>query len=353
MVLSSRLPRRRFLQGSLPAALAVAFLPAATPLARAQSTPASAPTSSLGWSDELEDSNGKLNVVATVAPISSIVRNVGGTLIDLRGIVPDGTNSHTFEPAPSDATILAAADLVIVNGLALETPTIELAEANPRDGAEIFSLGDKTITRDEWAFDFSFPEEEGDPNPHLWVNVPYARNYAELTRDKLAERDPDNSTTYQENFDRYAAVLDRLDVAIMAAVQTIPEENRKLLTYHDSYAYFAKHYGMTVIGAVQPSDFSEPSPQEVAGLIDQVRETGVPAVFGSEVFPSDVLEQIAEEAGAEYVDELRDDDPPGEPGDPEHTYVGMMLRNMDLMIPALGGAIDALAGIEPWDTYAT
>jgi ABC-type Zn uptake system ZnuABC Zn-binding protein ZnuA len=299
----------------------------------------------------LVEGNGKLNVVATVAPISSIVRNVGGTRIDLRGIVPDGVNSHTFEPAPSDARILAAADLVIVNGLALEEPTIALAEANPKEGAEIFSLGERTIDEAAWAFDFSFPEAEGDPNPHLWVNVPYALRYAELTAAKLAERDPANGEYYAANLARYRAVLERLDAGIEAAVQTVPEANRKLLTYHDSYAYFARRYGMEVIGAAQPSDFSEPSPREVAGLIDQIRETGVPAVFGSEVFPSDVLAQIAEEAGATYVDALRDDDPPGEPGDPEHTYVGMMLRNMELMIPALGGNVEALAGIEPYDTY--
>ena len=86
-------------------------------------------------------------------------------------------------------------------------------------------------------------------------------------------------------------------------------------------------------------------------LIDQIKAEHVPAVFGSEVFPSTVLEQIAKEAGAQYIDQLRDDDPPGKPGDPEHTYVGMMLENMQLMIPALGGNVDALAGIEPWDTY--
>src|SRR5207248_1118520 len=73
----------------------------------------------------------------------------------------------------------------------------------------------------------------------------------------------------------------------------IPEQNRKLLTYHDSYAYFARRYGMTVLAAVQPSDFTEPSPREVADLIDQVKREQVPAIFGSEVFPSKVLEQIA------------------------------------------------------------
>ncbi len=318
--------------------------------AAAQDATPAAPASSLGWNDELAD-DGKLNVVTTVAPISSIVRNVGGTRIDLRGIVPDGTNSHTFEPAPSDARILAAADVIFVNGLNLELPTLELAEANLKDGAEIILLGDQTVTPDQWAFDFSFPEEDGDPNPHLWTNVPYAKRYAEIVADTLSERDPANAGYYAENLARFSAVLDRLDVAIVEAIQTIPEQNRKLLTYHDSWAYFAPHVGMTVIGAAQPSDFSEPSPREVAGLIEQIRAEGVPAVFGSEVFPSDVLEQIAKEAGAQYVDQLRDDDPPGEPNAPEHTYVGMMLRNMELMVPALGGNVDALAGIEPYDTY--
>lgn len=311
---------------------------------------ATPPASSLGWSDEL-GSNDLLDVATTVAPISSIVRNVAGDRVNVRGVVPDGVNSHTFEPAPSDAVILSEADILIMNGLYLEEPTLELAEATMADGTEILKLADLTITEEEWAFDFSFPEDGGHPNPHLWINVPYALNYAVLAQAKLAELVPDQADYFAENLTRYTDVLNRLDAAIMEGVQTIPEQNRKLLTYHDSYAYFARRYGMTVIGAAQPSDFSEPSASEVAGLIDQIREEQIPAVFGSEVFPSDVLEQIASETGATYVDELRDDDPPGEPGSPEHTYVGMMLKNMSLMIPALGGTIEAFEGIEPYDTW--
>ena len=340
--------RRLILAAALtaPASLALSRIGVA-----AQDATPTAPTSSLGWSDSFDDANGKLNVVTTVAPISSIVRNVAGTRVNLRGVVPDGTNSHTFEPAPSDAKILAQADLVIVNGLQLEEPTMELAEANLKDGAEIYTLGDQTITPEEYRYDFSFPEEDGKPNPHLWVNVPFAMKYAELAGAKLSERDPANADYYKQNLAAYLDLLTELDAGIMATVQTIPEQNRKLLTYHDSYAYFAAHYGMTVIGAVQPSDFSEPSPREVAALIDQVKAEGIPAVFGSEVFPSSVLEQIAKEAGAVYVDQLRDDDPPGDPGSPEHTYVGMMLKNVSLMAPALGGNADALANVQPWDTY--
>lgn len=316
-----------------------------------EASPAAAPISSLGWTDSFEADNGQLNIATTVAPLSSIVRNVGGTRINLRGIIPDGTDSHTFEPAPSDAQILAAADMVIVNGLHLEEPTVDLAEANLKEGAAIYYLGEGTISEDQWVYDFSFPEDQGDPNPHLWTNIPHAMTYAELTATWLSERDPANADYFKQNLDRYLAVLTRLDAGIMASVQTIPEQNRKLLTYHDSWAYFAPRYGMTVIGAAQPSDFSEPSPREVASLIDQIKAERVPAVFGSEVYPSAVLEQIAREAGAKYIDQLRDDEPPGEPGSPEHTYLGMMLKDMELMVPALGGNVDALAVIEPYDSY--
>ncbi len=292
-----------------------------------------------------------LKVVTTVAPITNIVQNVGGSRIDLQGIIPPGVDSHTFEPAPSDARLLAGADLVIVNGLALEGTTIELAESNLKPGARIVELGTNTITRDQWVFDFSFPEEHGDPNPHVWMNPLYAARFAELTRDALSEMDAANADYYSQNTERFKAKIDELDKAIMATTATIPEQNRKLLTYHDSFAYFAPRYGFSVIGAIQPSDFAEPSPREVASLIDQIRATGVPAIFGSEVFPSPVLEQIGRETGVRYYDSLRDDDPPGEPGSPENTYFGMLQFDVQQMAMALGGDSAAIDGLDPSNTY--
>jgi manganese/iron transport system substrate-binding protein len=278
-----------------------------------------------------------LDVATTVAPISSLARNVGGDRIRLRGIVPDGTNSHTFEPAPSDARTLANADLIVVNGLHLEQPTLALAEASKLAGTPILLLGDDTVTADEWLFDFSFPESEGDPNPHLWMNVRYAIEYAQLMRDWFSQADPANADQYAANFDRLKANLDDLDARIRAVVPTVPEADRKLLTYHDSWAYWAREYGFEVIGAVQASDFSDPSPRDVADIIDQIRASGVPAVFGSEVFPSTVLEQIASETGVTFVEDLRDDQPPGAPDAPEHTYMGMLRKDMEIMMDALGG----------------
>ncbi len=293
----------------------------------------------------------RLKVVSTVAPITNIVLNVGGTRIDLKGIIPGGVDSHTFEPSPSDARKLAAADLIVVNGLALEGTTIDLAEANLKPGATILELGDNTLSRDQWVFDFSFPEEDGDPNPHVWMGPIYAARYAELIRDALTEKDPAGADYYNSNTIRFQGKIDELDRAIMATVPTIPEQSRKLLTYHDSFAYFSPRYGITVIGAIQPSDFGEPSPREVAQLIDQIRAESVPAIFGSEVFPSPVLEQIARETGARYYDDLRDDDLPGEENAPEHTYLGMMKFDVQTMATALGGSPAPLEALDPRNTF--
>lgn len=293
------------------------------------------------------EGRGRVRVVTTVSPITNLVYNVGGERIALTGIVPEGVNSHTFEPAPSDAKTLAAADLIFVNGLKLEEPTLELAEANKKEGAQIVLLGEQTVTPDQYVYDFSFPREAGSPNPHLWTNPTYALRYAEIVRDALTARDPAGADYYNENFARLKERLEALDAAIQATVDSIPPQNRKLLTYHDSWAYFAPRYGMTVIGAIQPSDFAEPSAHDVAALIEQLRAEHVPAIFGSEVFPSPVLEQIAKESGATYVDDLRDDDLPGAPGESQHSYVGLMVENLRIMAEALGGDPSIVAAVDP------
>jgi len=287
-----------------------------------------------------------LAVVTTVSPLTNIVANIGGTNVSVVGLVPEGVNSHTFEPPPSAAAALASADIVFVNGLGLETPTRDLAEGNRKPGAETVALGELAIPEDEHIYDFSFPREGGKPNPHLWTDPLLVGRYAEVVTDTLASRDPPHADTYRANLDAYREKLAELDEALRAASETLPRERRRLLTYHDAYAYFARDYDWEVIGAIQPSDFEEPSAADVGALIDQVRAEGVPAIFGSEVFPSPVLERIAAEGGARYVDDLRDDDLPGEAGDPEHTLLELLRTNFATMIDALGGDASALDDID-------
>ena len=291
-----------------------------------------------------------LNIATTVAPITSIIANIaGGTSTSITGIVPEGTNSHTFEPKPSDAASLESADVIFINGLVLEEPTKDLAIANLKESANICELGTETLPESEYIYDFSFPKEGGKPNPHLWTNPPMAKQYAQVARDLLVRRDPVNAAIYEKNFVAFAVKTDALDNAIKIATATIPEDQRKLLTYHDAYAYFAKNYGYTVVGAIQPSSFDEPTPKEIAALISQVKELGVKAIFGSEVFPSPVLEQIGLESDVRYVDVLRDDDLIGKPGDKEHSWLGLMRFNFVTIVEALGGDASALKLIDVQD----
>ena len=291
-----------------------------------------------GSDDSAPESDGDSILVATtVSPITSIVSRVGGDCVDVRGIVPEGTNSHTFEPAPSVAALLSDADVVFINGLKLEDPTLAMAEANMADGAELVELGTVALPEEDYIFDFSFPEEDGKPNPHLWTDPTYAIVYADIVREVLSERDPECADEMQENFEAFAAQAEELAEAVRLDQQTVPAGGLKLVTYHDAYAYFAENFGWQVVGAVQPSDFADPTPSEVVTLIEQIRAEGVPTIFGSEVFPSNVLEEVGNETGVRYEQSLRDDDLPGAPGEENHSWLGLMQYNFATMIEGLGG----------------
>ena len=296
-----------------------------------------------------DDAGASFRIVTTVSPITSLVAAVVGDAVGVAGIdgvVPEGTNSHTFEPSPSIATVLSKADVVYMNGLQLEEPTRKLAEANMKTGAEIIELGNRAIPESEYIYDFSFPKDGGKPNPHLWTNPELAKNYAQQVRDDLTQRLPGEAAVFAKNFDTLAAKIDMLSAAMKTATATVPVEQRKLLTYHDSFPYFARDFGWTVVGAIQPSEFDEPTPRDVASLIDQIKKEKVVAIFGSEVFPSPVLEQIGKESGATYVDTLRDDDLPGAPGGNDHSYLGLMKADFVTMVNALGGDSSALTDLE-------
>ncbi len=343
-------------------------------------------------------------VVVSILPLANIVYNIGGDRIDLDAIMPPGTDPHTFEPRPSDAVKLAQADLIFVNGMHLDETTLRLAQANLKDGAKLIELAAAVAGPDELIYgqehhhghgemddhghaeeddhddddehghaeeddhddgdehghaqeddhdddehahaeEDDHEDEEGEPDPHLLLDPNFAIRYAKVIFVTLAEHDPDNRDYYESNFNEYTARLLALDEAIQAATATIPESNRRLLTYHDSFGYFAIRYGYTVIGAIQPNDTSQPSAKEVAALIDQLREEGVPAIFGSILFPADVIDQIASETGV-TVSTLLDDGLPGEPDDPEHTYIGMMVQNMRTLAAALGGDPSLMDGVE-------
>jgi len=300
----------------------------------------------------------KVRIVSTVSPITSLIASIAGDgNVEINGIIPEGTNSHTYEPPPSAAAQVEDADIVFVNGLGLEDPTLDLV-SNVAPTAVVCELGTAVLPKSGWVFDFSFPQEGGKPNPHIWTNPPMVLNMITLIRDVLVASDPTNTAKYDANYVTMSQIISDFDEAVETATKTIPEGSRKLLTYHDAYAYFSLRYKFQVIGAIQPQSFEEPSTQDIAALIKQVKDEGVKAIFGSEVFPSPVLEQIGKEAGVRYIDVLRDDDLLGKPGDSEHTWADLMKFNYVTMVEALGGDASALenfkttSGIPDKATYA-
>lgn len=310
------------------------------------SLPANADAAALETCLSVTEVSGRApKLVSTVAPITNLIAMVVGDVgPTVDGLVPEGTNSHTFEPPPSAAAVVEDADVVFVNGLGLEDPSIELAENNAKN-AVICELGTAVLPESDWVYDFSFPKEGGKPNPHLWTNPPMVQQYLDLIRDVVVKLDPSNIDAYEANHAKISQVVTNLDTAVKTASETLAAENRKLLTYHDAYAYFALRYNFEVVGAIQPSSFEEPSPKEIADLIEQVKTLGVKAVFGSEVFPSPVLAQIGAETGVRYIDVLRDDDLLGEPGDAEHSWADLMKFNFTTMVEALGGDASALKSL--------
>ena len=285
-------------------------------------------------------------IATTVSPITSIASSIAGDRARVEGIVPEGTNSHTYEPAPRIAELLSTADLILVNGLQLEDPTVALAEENRKPETAIVEIGTSVLPESEYIYDLSFPKADGKPNPHLWTDPLFAIKYAAVIRDELSALDPQGASYYAANYATFERKATELADAVRADQQTVPAGYLKLLTYHDAYAYFAKDFGWTVIGALQPKNFSDPTPAEVARLIDQVTAERVPTIFGSEVFSSPVLEEIGRATGAHYEASLRDDDLPGAPGERDHSWLGLMRYDYATMVAGLGGKPDRLNAID-------
>ncbi|MGH8067957.1 MAG: metal ABC transporter substrate-binding protein [Candidatus Entotheonellia bacterium] len=278
-----------------------------------------------------------LRVITSIPPVTDLVRQVGGDAIRLQTLVPAGVSSHTFQPTPGDVQYLTQADLVILNGLNLELAIEKLLRCCGNPKATLLKLGDHTISQEEWMFGFSFPKSQGNPNPHLWLDVEIARRYVELIRDQLCVLDPEHDEQYRSNAIRTLDHLSHLDRCITTAIGTIPPHARNLVTYMDAWPYFAKRYGLNVLAVVQPANFAEPSAREVARIVEQLRKGNVPAIFGSEIFPSKVPEKIAREAGVRYITPLHDEVLPGVPGEPKHSYYGMMELNVATIVVGLGG----------------
>ncbi len=295
---------------------------------------------------------GALKVAASIPPIMDLVARVAGDRAEVISIVPAGVDGHTYEPTTGDVRALSEVSLLFVPDVNLNPRVTKLAEENLPGDAKMVDLNARSVPEAEIIFSDAHSHDGGpshghQPNVHTWTNLVFVPKMVDEIAAELIRVDPDGRATYEANRDAQKAQITRLEAATRTALETIPRANRTLVVYHDSWSYFGRQYGFKVVGALQAVNFAEPSAAELRNMVTQVRGAAVPAFFGSEVFPTRVLEQVATESGVKYVGNLSDDKLPGQPQDPAHSYLGMMAANVRFIVEGLGGSAAALNGVEP------
>jgi ABC-type Zn uptake system ZnuABC Zn-binding protein ZnuA len=267
--------------------------------------------------------------VATINILADLVSQVAGDRVEVVSLIPVGGDPHTYEPVPRDVQKVAESQLVFYNGLGLEKWLEELIEnAGGRRVSVELSRGLRPAVQTEGRY-------RGDPDPHLWMDPVFAKQYVLNARDALISFDPAGRSAYEANAARAVRELDALHAWIQAQVARIPAHRRKLVTTHDAFRYFGQRYGFRVVGTIWGiSTEDEPSPQEIARLVDRIRAEGVPAVFVETTVNPKLMERVAREAGVRIGARLYGDSL-GPPGSDADTYGKMMRHNVRAIVEAL------------------
>ncbi len=290
---------------------------------------------SVGISSPPGVSSNRLPVVASILPLGDFARNIGGDRVDLTIMVPPGVSPHTYEPTPARAQKVAAARVLILNGLGLEywSEKVISAAGNPNlivvetaEGLEVIEDEKGNEHRGE---DRPHPQKKEKGNPHVWMDPINAIHQVMKIRDAMIHADPDGAEIYRANADRYVRSLQDLDKEIRETVATFG--TKKLISFHAGYSYFARRYGLELIAVVERTPGREPSPKEIASIVKIARESNIKAIFAEPQFPTKAAQVIADECGASvfFLNPL------GDP--PDFIYVDTMRRNLRQLEKAMRG----------------
>ncbi len=278
-----------------------------------------------------------LRVVATWSILGDLLQNVGGDRIQLITLVPAGADAHTFEPSPADGVALIEASIVFENGLGFE-PWLDdmLAASGSRARRVVVTEGIDVVHLEAGEHSDHAADTSSEADPHVWHDVGNAIHIVERIRDALVQADSANRAVYENNAGRYLQQLRELDSFVVAEVETLPPDRRKLVTSHDTFGYFARRYGFTVVDTALgiSTEESEPSAAQMAALVEEIRAVGVPAIFAENVSNTRIMEQLAQAAGVRLAPELYTD-ALGEGGSPAATYVDMIRHNVSTIVTAL------------------
>lgn len=273
---------------------------------------------------------GKIKAVTTYSIIYDLVRNVGGSRVEVTSLVPPGQDPHTYEPTPADIRTVAQADVVFYNGLGLELWFDRLV-SNAGGDALLVTASDGVP-----ALSLVGGEFAGLPDPHAWLDPALVEQYVHNIKEALISLDPDGREEYEANAAAYTDQLLELDQWIRRELEGLPVHRRKLVTTEGAFAYFAQAYDFDVVGFIfflAPE--AEPSPRYLTDLVEKIKAEQVPALFIDTTLNPRLVERLSEETGvpiggALYVDSL------GEPGSAVDTYIQMMRQNVELLVTHLG-----------------
>lgn len=285
-----------------------------------------------------------LKVVASFSILGDMAREVAGDRAEVTVLVgPDG-DAHSFEPDPSDASALADADVLVLNGLGFEPWMIRLAAAARSKAKYVtasFGINPRRLSEDghehhdeEHHDEDGYPKPARDFDPHAWQNLSNGAIYAQNIADGLSEADPEGALVYKANAERYIAELKKLDRWVKSEIAKVPAEKRKVITTHNAFAYFGDAYGVEFLAPAGIGNEAEPSAQALARLIDQIRAEKIKALFIENMTDPRLMETISRETGAEMGGELYSDALSTADG-PAATYAAMFEHNVPVLVEAM------------------
>lgn len=278
---------------------------------------------------DAEDGNGKPTVVATTTMIADAARVIAGDELNVVGLMREGEDPHTYEVTPQDANAVADADLVLANGLHLESTLDKIIQNKAKKSVYLAERDDIKPIADEGA--------EGAPDPHCWMDVMIFRDYVEGVRDAFVALDPDNKAAYDERTTAYLAELDEVNAWVIEQFEQVPAERRVIITSHDAFNYFGRAYGIEVHGVVGISTDQQATARDITRLENMIRDKGIRAVFYETSVNNtlnNMIKQIAAETGIKVGGELYSDSL-GKQGTEAGTYIGMIKHNTTTMVEAL------------------
>ena len=280
------------------------------------------------------DSNttsGKPRVVSTSTIIADFTQTIGGEAIDQTGILEPGADPHVYEPVPQDSIAFEEADLILYNGYNLEPGLIRLMNAAGVN-AQKFAVGEVVSPLD---FEYQGQQQS---DPHVWGDAENAIQMVNAIRDRLIELSPEDREEFTNNAAQLNEQLQQLDRWIAEQIQTIPKDQRQLVTTHDAFQYYARAYGLEIPGTlIGISTEEQPSAQTVKNLATQINRTGVKAIFAETTINPALIQTVAEESGAKLAPQELYSDSIGAPGSEGDSYIKMLVANTRAIVDALGG----------------